>query len=109
MYWRCDICDKVIYHVFRDNHLRSGFHRRLANLNIRKYIITNPEPNKIDDIIRKNLRLNYRKYEKFLAIISVKLLLPSNQIKYIRRRQQCSFKELYVIIFIIPLQKQNHY
>ena len=24
MYWRCDICDKVIYEEFRNNHLQSG-------------------------------------------------------------------------------------
>ena len=98
MYWRCDILDKVLYDVFRHNHLQSGSHIRLANLIIRRYITTILEPNKIDDIFGKYLRLHYRKYKKFLAILSVKLLfLPSNQLKYIRRRQQCSSKELYVI------------
>ena len=97
MYWRCDICDIVIYEEFRNNHLQSGFLRRLVNLINRKYIITNPEPNKIDDIIRKNLGLHYRKYERFLAILSVKLLLPSNQIKYIGRRHVCSFNDLVLV------------
>ena len=35
-----------------------------------------------------NLRLHYKKYEKFLAILSVKLLLQSDQIKYIRRQRE---------------------
>ena len=51
MYWRCDICDNVIYDVFRHNHLQSGYCNRLANSIIRTYIITNPEPNKVDDIL----------------------------------------------------------
>ena len=44
MYWRCDICDKVLYEDFRNNHLQSGFHKRLANSIIKKYIIINPKP-----------------------------------------------------------------
>ena len=87
--WHCDICDKIFYEEFKDNHLKSRFHKRLANSIIRKYIINNPKPDKIDDIIEIYLRLHYKNYEKFLAIISVKLLIPSNQIKYIRRRQEC--------------------
>ena len=45
-----------MYDEFRKNHLQSGFHKRLANSVIRKYIINNPKPNKIDDTIRKYLR-----------------------------------------------------
>ena len=29
MYWSCDICDKTIYEKFRNNHLESGYHKRL--------------------------------------------------------------------------------
>ena len=78
MYWRCDICDKIIYEEIAKNHLQSGYHKRLSRSIIRRYIITNPKPNKIDDTIRKNLRFHHRKYEKFLVILSVKLLLPTN-------------------------------
>ena len=52
MYWSCDICDKVIYEDFRNNHLKSGFHKRSANSINRKNVITNPKPNKIDDTIK---------------------------------------------------------
>ena len=89
MHWNCDNCDKVIYEEFRSNHLQSGFHKRLSNSIIRKYIITNPEANKIDDIIRKKIRLHYKNYEKFQAILSVKLLMTSNQIKNNRRHFTC--------------------
>ena len=89
MHWRCDICDKVIYEEFRSNHLQSGVHKRLPNSIIKKCIFTNPEPNKIDDIIGKVLRLHYKKYEKFQAILSVKLLRTSNQFKIIRRQFTC--------------------
>ena len=58
MHWRCDICEKVMYEEVRNIHLQSGFHKRLSNSIIRKYFVTNPAPNKIDDIIRKNLRLH---------------------------------------------------
>ena len=36
MHWRCDICDKVMYEKFENNHLQSGFHKRLAKSIIRK-------------------------------------------------------------------------
>ena len=71
MYWSCDICDKVIYEEFRDNHLQSRYHKRLANSIIRKFIIS--EPNGVGKTISKYLRLHYRKYEKLFAIIVVKL------------------------------------
>ena len=89
MHWCCDICDKVMYEIFKYNHLQSGFHKRLANSIIRKHIFTHPKPNKIDDTIRKYLRSHYKKFEKFQAIISAKVLIPSNQIKNIRRQHAC--------------------
>ena len=52
MYWLRDICGKVNYEEFRSNHLQSGFHKRFSNSIIRKYNLTNPEPNKIVDIIK---------------------------------------------------------
>ena len=58
MCWRCDICDKIIHGEVRNNHLRSGYHKRLANSIIRRYIVTNLKPDKIDDTIRKYLRLH---------------------------------------------------
>ena len=97
MHWRCDICDKVIYEGFRDNHLESGFHGHLANSIIRKFIISNPKPNTIDDIIRKYIRSHHKKHEQFQVIILLRLILPSNQIKYIRRRQRCLGNELCVM------------
>ena len=36
MHWCCDICDKNIYEIFRNNHFQSRFHKRLANSNIKK-------------------------------------------------------------------------
>ena len=89
MHWSCDVCDKVIYEEFRSNHLQSGFHKRLSNSIIRKYNNTNPEPIKNDDSNRKYLRLHYKKHEKFQAILSMKLLMASNQIKNIKRQFTC--------------------
>ena len=87
MYWRCDICDKVIYEEFRNNHLQSRYHKHLANSIIRKYIITKPYG--LGETIAEYLRSHYRKYEKFFAITVVKLSTPSNQIKNIRRHFKC--------------------
>ena len=89
MYWHRDICDKVVSKELRNNHLQSGFHKSLANLITRKYSITKSKPKKIDDTIRNYLRLHYKKYEKFLVILSVKLVLPPNQIKNNRRQYTC--------------------
>ena len=65
MFWRCDFFDEVIYDVLRDDYLQSQYHKWLANLIIRKHIFTEPEPNKIDYLIRKYFILPYRKYKKF--------------------------------------------
>ena len=89
MYWHCDICDDVFYEGFRNSHLQSRFHRRLAMSIIGSYFITNPKPNKVDDTIRKLLRSHYKTYEKFQVILSVKLLSPSDQIKNNRRQHSC--------------------
>ena len=65
MNWRCDICDGVMYEEFRNNHLQSGLHKRLANSLIGKFIITNPERNKNDDTIRKYLRSHKTNMKNF--------------------------------------------
>ena len=75
--------------LFANIHLQSGYHKRLSDSIIQRYILTNPKPNKVDDTVRKNLGFHYRKYEKFLVILSVKLLLPPNQTKNIRRQYPC--------------------
>ena len=72
-----------MYEKVSNNHPKSGFHKRLTNSFIGKYIILNPKPNKLDDTGRKYSRLHYRKNEKSLVIYTVKLIMPSNQIKYI--------------------------
>ena len=71
MYWNCDVCDKVMYEEIRTNHLRSGYHKRLAYSIIRKCIIV--KPNGVGETIAEYLRSHYGKYEKFFAIIVVKL------------------------------------
>ena len=68
----------------RNKHLKSKFHKSFVNSIIRRYIIRSPLPNKIDDIIRKQLRIHYEKYNKFQVVLLFELLMPSNQIKYIR-------------------------
>ena len=89
MYWCCDVCDKVMYEELRDNHLQSGFHKRSANSIIKKCFVTDPKPTKIENTIGKYLRSHYKTYENFQVILSVKLILPSNQIKNFRRQHQC--------------------
>ena len=81
--------DSITLFLKLHNHLESGFHKRLANSIIRKYFVTNPKPNKIDDTIRKCLRSLYKKYEQFQVKLSVRLLIPSNQNKIIRRQHPC--------------------
>ena len=87
MFWSYDICDKVIYEEFQNNHLQSGYHKHLANSIIRKYIITKPDG--VGDTIANYLRSHYRENEKFFAIISVKFSTTSNQIRNIKRHFIC--------------------
>ena len=90
MKFHCEIGDKVMNEEFRNTHLESKYHSSLVNSIIRNYIIANPTPNKIDDIIRKYVIVHLEKYEKFKVILLLKLLTPSNQIKYIRIQRSSS-------------------
>ena len=83
-----------MYEIFRKNHLQSGLHKRLANSITSKYNITYLQSNKIDDTIKKFLRSHFKKYENFQAIISAKILKPSNQSKKIRRQHTCPRAQL---------------
>ena len=81
MYWHCNICEKVIYEKFANNHLRSEYHKRLANSIIRKYIIVKPDWD--GETIAEYLRSHYKKHQEFFSIIVVKLLTSSQEIKNI--------------------------
>ena len=76
MKFHCEICDKVMNEEFRNTHFESKYHSSLVNSITRKYIIANPTPNKIDDILRKYLSVHLEKYEKFKVILLLKLLTP---------------------------------
>ena len=86
MHCHCEICDKIMKEEFRIKHFESKFHSSLVNSIIRRYSIPNPTPNKIDDIIGNYLKIHFEKYIKFQAKFE-KLLMPSNQIKYIRTQR----------------------
>ena len=47
MHWRCEICNKIMYENSRNNHLQSGFHKRLATSIFRKYNISNQNQQKL--------------------------------------------------------------
>ena len=80
MYWTCDICDKVIFEEFRNNHLQFGYHKRLANSIIRKYIFTKPDG--VDDTIAKYLRKHFKKYEKFFCNIFGQIIISIENKNY---------------------------
>ena len=84
MYWHCEICDNILIAESTKKNLKSEFHKSFVNSIIKRYIIPSPLPNKIDDIVRKHLRIHFEKYYKFQVALLLKLLMPSNQIKYIR-------------------------
>ena len=100
MHWRCGVCDHVINEELKNIHLQSRFHKRLSTSNIRKYIISNPEPNKYDDIIRQYLILHDKKSDKFEDILSVELKIQSNQGKNVRRQYPCPSNQERIIITI---------
>ena len=62
MYWHCVICDNIMNEEFRNKRLESRLHSSLVNSFIRRYIIPNPTPNKIDVILKKYLIIQYEKY-----------------------------------------------
>ena len=50
MYWHCEICVKFLNEDFKNKHLGSKLHTSLVNSNIKRYVISNTNSNKIDDI-----------------------------------------------------------
>ena len=68
----------------KNKHLESTFQNSFLNSFMRRYIIPNPNSNKIDDIIRKYLKIHWEKYKKLQVVLLLQILLPSNQIKYFR-------------------------
>ena len=90
IYWHCEICDIIMIVEKKNKHLKSKFYNSYVNSFIRRYIISRPLPNKIDNIIKKHLRIHNGKYNKFQVVLLLKLLMASNQIKYIRiQRSSC--------------------
>ena len=73
------------------NHLETKFQTSFVNSSFRKNNISNPLPDKIEDTIRKYLRIHYDKNIKFRIVLLLKFLKPSNQIKYnrIQRSSRC--------------------
>ena len=67
----------------KNKHLKSKSHKPSLNSTVRKYITPNPLPGKIEDTIRKYSKIHFDEYNKFRIVLLLKLLLRSNQIKYI--------------------------
>ena len=61
MYGPCELCDNILN----------------TEKNISSLI-----PNEIDDILRKYFVIHYKKYSKSQKVLSSKLIMRSNQIKY---------------------------
>ena len=59
MYWHCEICDKKMNEEFRNKHLESKFHSSLVNSIKKRFILPNPSANKIDEMRRKYLIIQY--------------------------------------------------
>ena len=83
MYWHCENCDKKVNEEFRKKYVESTFHSSLVNSIIRRYNKPNTTTNKIDVLIKKYLKIHFEKFNKFQVILLLKILMPSNQIKYI--------------------------
>ena len=92
MYWHCELRDNTMNTEIKKK-LKSKFHISFPNSFIRKYNISNPLPDKIEDTIRKYFRIHSGKSNKFRIVLLLKLLMPSNQLKYIRiQRSSCCYK-----------------
>ena len=70
-----------------NNFRESQFDISFVNSIIRRHIISNSLPDKIEDTIRKSLRIHYGKYNKFRIILLLKLLMPSTKNKYISKQR----------------------
>ena len=84
MYWHCEIRDNLMNTEIQNRHLESKFHSSLVNSIIMRYIISNLNPRQIEDTIRRYLTNHYEKYNNFQVVLLLELIMPSNQIKYVR-------------------------
>ena len=90
-YWRCELCDNIMNPELRNKQLETKFHSSFINSILRRYIIPNPNSKKNDDMIRKYFIIHNKKDNNFQVVFLLKLLMPSNQNKYIRiqRSNRC--------------------
>ena len=84
MYWHCRICANIMIEEVKIIHLESKPHISFVNSIIRKDIISIPLTDKIEDTIKKDLRIHYDKFDKIRIVLLLTLLMPSNQIIFIR-------------------------
>ena len=88
--WYCEVCDNIMIAKLKSKHLKSKFHNSLVNSNLKNYIIPNPDYSKSADIIKKYFSVQYKRNNKFKIILLIKVLMPSNRIKYIRIQHSSS-------------------
>ena len=54
-----------LHEQFKNKHLNSKFHSSLVDSNITRYVISNPEPDKIDKIIKNYITIHNEIYNQF--------------------------------------------
>ena len=64
-------------------HVKSMNHTWYEESIIRRYNFSNPDFDEIDRILRKFVKIHYKKYEKFEIICSFKLLTTRKRVRFI--------------------------
>ena len=106
------LCDKTMKNSSKYKHNKSENHINLENRNIRRYIITNPDFDRVHEIVRKNANIYNKKYNKLSVLCLFKMLTKTKTIKYIRLSLRCLAHYLYCLLSklmtnIISKEKDN--
>ena len=80
----CKLCHKPIIKKSNYNQSKSITHEMPSESSVRRYMIKKHNINDFDEIMRKNINIFNKKYERYLVSCVLKLLTTTNRVIYIR-------------------------
>ena len=84
MDYYCKLCDETIKRISKNKYFKSENHISSENSFIGRYIILNPDFDKVDEIMRKFVNSYTEKYNHYVVRCLKKILTNTNSIKQIR-------------------------
>ena len=103
----CKLCDKTIKLSSKYKHNKSENHITLEGAIIRRYIILNPDFDRVYEIMRKYVNMYNKNYDRFNVYCLFKVITKTNNIRNIRLPPRPYIHYLYCILTKSVLNRIN--